>query len=471
MDDVLVNFIQILRRCGLRVSVSESLDGARAAAAVGMAQRPLFKAGMRAALVKRTKDIPLFDQIFDAYFTDKPSDIPLEEMFGHGLPKPGESGDEAWDQAMQQAMQQMGGLSDITQALLQGNVQFITAEMLRHMSPEQLAQLRSMLQRGQFTRIVLDKMGWEKIQQEIRDLIKQLMQQGNYEAAHRVQERLWELQELFPKWVANEVNDAVEKQLQTHRPPPPQAHTLQHKDFSRYTESEIEAMEEIIDQMARKLREDWSRRAKQGGSRRLDVPRTMRRAMGTFGVPMDIRWKQRRRNRLNIVLLCDVSSSVRHVSRFMLQLVYSLQQQRGRVRSFVFIADLDEVTETFERNSIDEAVQLATSEANITYWAHSDFGRAFRDLLDNHGDALSSRTTVIVLGDGRTNHYDPQYGALQEIHERSRRLLWLNPEHQESWGWGDSVAPQYARFCDRMIECRNLEQLTQAIEYLMETTA
>jgi uncharacterized protein len=471
MDDVLVNFVQILRRVGLRVSLSESLDGTRAATAVGLGDRATFKAALRASLVKRTKDIPLFDEVFDAYFTDNPSDIPIEERFGHGLPKPGESGDDEYDEALRQAMEEMGGLSEMAQALLQGNVQVITEEMLRHMSPEQLAQLQSMLQRGQIVRMVLDKMGWEKLQREIMELIQQLQRQGNFEAAYRVRERLWELQELFPKWVASEVNERAEKQLQTQRPPTPQAHDLRFKDFARYTEAEIQVMEDVVEQLARKLREDWSRRAKQGGSRRLDVPRTLRAAMGTFGVPVELRWKQKRRNRMNLAVLCDVSSSVRNASRFMLQLVYSLQQQRGRVRSFVFIGDLDEVTNTFERNNIDEAVRIATSEAGITYWAHSDFGRAFREFLDNHGDALSSRTTVIVLGDGRSNMYDPQIDAVQEIHERARRFIWLNPESEWSWGTGDSIAPLYARYCDRMLECRNLDQLEQAIEYLMETTA
>ncbi len=471
MDDVLVNFIQILRRCGLRVAVSESLDGARAATVVGLEQREAFKAGLRASLVKRTRDIQLFDQIFDAYFTDTPSDMPLEERFGHGLPQPGESGDDEYDEAMRRAMEEMNGLSDITQALLQGNVQIITEEMMKHMRPDQLAHLRSMLQSGQVARIVLDKMGWQRIQREISKLIQQLRWQGDYEAAQRVRERLDELEELFPKWVEREVEDAVEKQLQTEPPPPAQAHDLQFKDFSRYTEAENEAMEEAVEQLARRLRRDWSRRAKQGGSRRLDVPRTLRAAMSTFGVPVELRWKQRRRNRLNIVVLCDVSSSVRNASRFMLQLVYSLQQQRGRVRSFVFIGDLDEVTETFERNNIDEAVRIATSEANITYWAHSNFGNSFRMFLDNHGDALSSRTTVLVLGDGRNNWHDPQLDAVQEIQERARKVIWLNPEGEWGWGNGDSIAPLYGRYCDRMVECRNLAQLTEIIEYLMETTA
>jgi uncharacterized protein with von Willebrand factor type A (vWA) domain len=466
VEDVLINFIQICRRCGLKVSIAESLDGARAASVIGMDSRPLFKAALRAALIKRTKDMPLFDQIFDAYFTSTPSDIPIEEMFGHGLPQEGE-GDDAFDEAMRRAMEEMGGMDDMAKALLQGNVQFITAEMLQHMSPEQLAELRSMFQRGQVVRMVLDKMGWQKMQEQIRQLIEQLMKQGDYEAAQRVQERLYELQELFPKWVKNEVNDRIEKQLQPQRPPTPVQRDMEEKDWASYNDAEIQAMEEIVEQLARKLRKEWSRRAKAGGRKKLDVTRTMRQAMSTSGIPMELRWKQKKRNRLNLVLLCDVSSSVRTAARFMLQLVYSLQQQRGRVRSFVFIGDIDEVTETFERKPIDEAVRIATSESGITYWAHSDFGRAFREFVDNHGDAMNSRTTVIVLGDGRINYYDPQYPALQEIKERSRRILWLNPEDENSWGWGDSYAPQYAQYCDRMVECRNLKQLQEAMEYLI----
>ena len=239
------------------------------------------------------------------------------------------------------------------------------------------------------------------------------------------------------------------------------------KPFAQYSDAEIRAMEEIIDQLAQRLRHDWARRATAGGQRRLDMARTMRSSMATFGVPLELHWKQRKRNRLNLVVLCDVSSSVRNASRFMLQLVYSLQQQRGRIRSFVFIGDLDEVTDSFARNHIDEAVEQATSGAAITYWAHSDFGRAFRQFIDEYGDALGSRTTVIVLGDGRSNFYDPQLDALQAINERSRQLIWLNPEQEEMWGWGDSIAPLYARHCDRMVECRNLAQLTQIVTALV----
>ena len=113
-----------------------------------------------------------------------------------------------------------------------------------------------------------------------------------------------------------------------------------------------------------------------------------------------------------------------------------------------------------------EAVQMATSEADIRYWAHSDFGRAFRIFLDRYPDAITSRTTVIILGDGRSNFYDPQIEALQTIHRQAKRVLWLNPESRWGWGSGDSIVDLYATECDVMEECRNLEQLTSIMKMM-----
>src|SRR5690606_33604204 len=127
---------------------------------------------------------------------------------------------------------------------------------------------------------------------------------------------------------------------------------LEKKEFARFTEDEIRAMQDLVEQLARKLREDFSRRTKRGGTKRLDVSKTLRQAMSTQGVPMELVFRENRRNKLRLAVLCDVSSSVRNASRFMLQLVHSLQQQRGAVRSFVFISDIDEVSDFFTRNSV-----------------------------------------------------------------------------------------------------------------------
>lgn len=473
MDDVLVGFVQALRAAGLRVSSSEALDAFQAATHTGLRDRTIMKAAMRAALVKRQRDIPVFDEIFDRYFSPSVEPMPFPGM-GQGQegeqdPQQYLKEHEEFMQRLREAMERMGRkpLDRLTEALMAGDVTVITAEMLEHMTPEQLQQLENMLQRGRLTRFILDEMGWQRMQAEMIELVRDLQQAGEFELAQKVRERLWELQELFPKWVANQVNDAYEKM--NANPQQPVSNDLRQKEFARFTENEIRAMEEIVDQLARTLREDFSRRMRRGGFKRLDVSKTLRASYKTAGVPMELVFKERRRNKLRLAILCDVSSSVRNASRFMLQLVYSLQQQRGRVRSFVFIADVDEVSEFFERNSIDSAVEMATGEANIRYWAHSDFGNTFAQFLDEYGEALNSRTTIIILGDGRSNFYDPQVDALAEIRQRSRQVVWLNPESQWSWGSGDSIIDLYAHECDVLTECRNLEQLTQVMEHLTQT--
>jgi len=472
MDEVLVGFIQVLRRAGLRVSSSEALDAFLAARQVGLRHRPTLKAALRAALVKQQRDIPLFDELFDRYFSPTAEPLPLPgqgEREGPGLPgrlKP----HEAFLQRLREAMERLGHrpLDRLTEALLAGNVMVITAEMLRHLTPEQLQQLENLLQRGQVTRYILDQMGWRRIQAELIQLARALQAAGEFELAQQVRQRLWELQELFPRWVANQVQEAYDR-MHPRTPSRLVPKALQQKTFAQFTEEEVQAMQEVVDQLAQKLRADVARRMRRGGVKRLDVSRTLRASHRTAGVPMELVFKEQQRNRLRLAVLCDVSSSVRNASRFMLQLVYSLQQQRGRVRSFVFIADVDEVTRFFERNSLEAAIEMATGEANIRYWAHSDFGQVFRQFLELYSDALNKRTTVIILGDGRSNFFDPQVEALAEIRARSRQVIWLNPESQWAWGHGDSIIHLYAQECDLLVECRNLEQLTQVMEHLTRT--
>lgn len=474
MDDALIGFVQVLRAAGLRVSSSESLDGVSAATLTGVGHREQFKAALRAALIKRHQDRDTYDLLFDLYFSgnsEKARQL-AQQLGGQGREgsEGGERPSEEQMRRLQALMNQLGlrPLSDLSQALLAGNVQVITAEMLKHLSPEQLEQLQSMLQRGQLTRYVLDQMEWNKIQNELMNLARQLQQAGEFEMAQQVRNRLWELQELFPKWVAQEVNDAIERRSPL-RQRPAQKGELEKKEFARFTEDEVRAMQSLVDQLARKLREDFSRRMRSGGTRRLDVTKTLRAAMPTQGVPMELVFREKRRNKLRLAVLCDVSSSVRNASRFMLQLVYSLQKQRGAVRSFVFISDVDEVSDFFERNSVDAAVEMATSAADIKYWSHSDFGEAFRQFNERYGDAINSRTTVLILGDARSNFFDPCIDSLRDIATRARQTIWLNPESVWGWNTGDSIVHIYEPEVDMMVECRNLEQLTQIMDHLTKT--
>ena len=149
------------------------------------------------------------------------------------------------------------------------------------------------------------------------------------------------------------------------------------------------------------------------------------------------------------------------------QFVYSLQDLYSRVRSFVFVADVGEVTESFRTNDVKEALDVALKGDIINVYAHSDFGRSFRSFVGDHMGAVNKRTTVIVLGDARNNYNLPHDWCLREIRQRAKRVIWLNPESRNTWGFGDSEMERYAIHCDLVEECRNLNQLYRVIDQLV----
>jgi uncharacterized protein with von Willebrand factor type A (vWA) domain len=206
------------------------------------------------------------------------------------------------------------------------------------------------------------------------------------------------------------------------------------------------------------------KRVKRG---RLDVKRTIRDSMEFGGVPFRIRYEDKRKERPQVIILCDISDSVRNVSRFMLQFVHSLQDLYSRVRSYVFVADIAEVTKLFSDNDIQTAINDSINGNVVNVYAHSDFGRAFRDFHRDHIEAVDSRTTVIILGDARNNYNAPNEWVLREIQERAKQVIWLNPENRSTWGFGDSEMSRYAPFCDMVEECRNLRQLYKVVDSLV----
>jgi uncharacterized protein len=496
-----------LRAAGLRVSSSEALDALAGASAVGIHDRETLKAALRAALVKRTDDIPIYDPLFDQYFGGG------EGQEGQGQDGQGRD-DRLWqrqmdiDTALRMALEELARQGripgELARAVLRGDMAAVLAlmAMLGLLGQPQQGQQgqegqqgqpqngqqpgqngrRQRGQRGQsgYQSVwdMLNQMGWDRARQEMMQMLDALERLGERELARLLRERIREVDELFPRWVAAEAAEERERQEQNRGSSsgeganiegiPPTDPNLEKKDFSQFTPDEVRAMEALVQKLAKKLSQDLSRRRHVGGHKRLDFSRTMRASLSTNGVPMELWFKQPRRNRLRIVVLCDVSSSVRNASRFMLQLLYSLQHQRGRVRSFVFISDLTEVTSYFNTHSLDEAVTMATSQADIRYWAHSDFGRAFRTFQNEYPDAVTSRTIVLILGDGRSNFYDPQLDALTDIHKQAKRVIWLNPESRWGWGSGDSIIDVYERECDVLEECRNLEQLTEVMRLLTE---
>jgi uncharacterized protein with von Willebrand factor type A (vWA) domain len=240
--------------------------------------------------------------------------------------------------------------------------------------------------------------------------------------------------------------------------------TLAEKSFSFYSEDDIQRMNEAVTRLAQRFKNRLSVRRKNAARGRFDLNETLRKNLQFGGVPFHIQLDRRTKTKPQVVVLCDISDSVLNASRFMLQFVYSIQDLYSKVRSFVFVSDIGEVTQLFEEHDIQKAIEMALTGNVIDVYSHSNFGRAFELFYKEYFSAVTNKTTVLIIGDGRNNYNRPAEWVLREIQQKAKQLIWLNPESRMTWGVGDSEMPRYAPYCKVAEECRNIGQLYSLID-------
>jgi uncharacterized protein with von Willebrand factor type A (vWA) domain len=450
------DFAQLLRQNGVRVSPSELADAALAAVLVGFEDRSAFQSALRSTLVKRGGDASLFDRLFDLYFTGA-KDL-IEGLQGSLLDALDAEGLSEGDlEEIARALRSLP-LSDLTAALLEGRSEQL-ARLLRQASLNvDFRGLTSPLQRGFYGRRVLQAAGTGRVEQDMAQLLASLRERG-------LDPSVVELVEKRVNQTLQSLEDAArrlaEREQRARDPEQRGENALQHRTLASLTPAEVERMRTVVKRLAERLKARLSRRRKVRRRGQLSVRRTLRRNLSNGGIPASLVFRSRRPERPEVVVLCDVSDSVRNVSRLMLQFVYTLQSLYSRVRSFVFVSDVGEVTHLFKQADVSTAVDLATAGKVINLAANSNYGHAFKQFQSTWLGSINRRTTVIIIGDGRTNYNPPNAWALQEIRRRCRRLLWLCPEDKASWGFGDSEMPLYARHCHRVEAVRSVDDLAR----------
>ncbi len=468
MDDRIVEFAGLLRRSGVRVSTAETLDALRAVGTTGIGHRGTFKIALRTAMVKRSSDVPIYDELFDVFFSG----------VGQVVRAAGEAGAAAQPLSEEE-------LQDLLQKLaeLLKNTDLDISELARALAMQDAGEmeriLRELMESGKLPRTetnyvppganrqMMEMLGAADIGSDFDQILDLAREQGDSE------EEIDRLRRYLERR-RKELDDMLKGLLrldkdQQHRQEDRQKdrERLLEKSFYYLSPTEIRQMRDAVASLARRLKNVMAVRFRQTKRGRLDVSETIRRSMEFGGVPFRIRWDDRRKERPQVIVLCDVSDSVRNVSRFMLQFVHSLQDMYSRVRSYVFVADLAEVTRLFKDNDIQSAIQKAINGDVVNVYAHSDFGKAFTQFHRDHIEAVDSRTTVLILGDARNNYNAPQEWVLREIKERAKQVIWLNPENQSTWGFGDSEMNLYGKSCDFVEECRNLRQLYKVVDLLI----
>lgn len=471
MQRKVVEFTNLLRKSGIRVSVAEGIDAFQALEELSIGDREVFKDALRAAMVKRGDEIRTFDELFDLYWSGFYDN--LRDSFGDVAGQLGEAGIDL-DQLLAQLAQMLGDfdgdldLGQLARALLSQDLSSLENMIRQAAEQAGVGRIENMLQVGFFSRRTSEQLDLDGAGSQMQDLISRLQQAGmGSEDAEAMRQLVQKLLESMRRSVKN----FVERSLQTRNHDYMEKfrrEMLQEKSFYHLTEDEIARMREVVNRLAQRIKNVLSIRKRRLKRGKLDLHQTLRRNMARGGIPFEVVFKHRRKDRPKLVILCDVSSSVANVSRFMLQFMYGLQEAFTKIRSYVFVAELGEVTGVFQDREVSSAVEKALDGGDvINVYTRSNFGFAFHHFWKNHLSAIDNRTTVLILGDARNNYNDPKAWCLRDIHNKAKNVVWLNPESPSAWGFGDSVMDRYAPYCDLVEECRNLRQLSRIVDQIV----
>lgn len=458
----------LLRRGGLRVSTAELLDAAGVARALGPADPAALRAGLRAALVKRCEDRPLFDELFDLYFLRRGQ--PSDETRGGPLAEVAASSELAVDdleRALDSLAAEMAAMTAAGRTALGAREADLATLVQGAGATAGLAGMSTPLQVGYYTYRVLEALGLEAGQREALEAIEAGRARGAYgdamaaalgglvaRNAARIRDRARE-----------HVRGEFRRHNLDHRRRAASASLGQRPLISLDARDQERVMAEIA-RLARVLRARAApRRDRHRG--RLDVRATLRRSLRTGGVPIEIVHRRRRPRRERLVILCDVSDSVRGVARFLLSLVHALQELFDGVHSFAFVAELGELTDRFRRDQLDRALSRALGGEVVNLFANSNYGAVFQQFTERHLGRVGSHTTVLVLGDGRSNYHPPQVDRFAAIARRAHRVIWLSPEPPPLWGVGDSAMRAYEPYCDEIAVASDLDSLRRVVEGLL----
>ena len=446
MQHTLEEFLRALRAADVKVSPAEAIDAARTVAAVGYGDRELFKDALCATLAKSRDEVGRFDATFETFFTRTALDL---------APPP--EGDE------QRSGEDPPGVADspLAQMLLAGDAATVAQAMEAAARRAGVAEIRLSTQRSRMTRRLLDEMGLAEVEAIIAGARKLPEHQG-------LAERL----DTARKALAGEAQRFVERQHALYAAGSGKA--LREEMLAKKALNadggidpvDLVMMQALVRRMAKRLADRYSRRRHRANRGHLDVRKTLRRSMAHGGVPFQIAWKIKKVDKPSIVAICDVSKSVAAAAQFLLTFLYSLNDVVDHLDAYAFSGRLIPVNAILDDNGVEGAILKVLQTIGFQ---QTDYGRALQDFCENHLDGVDRHTTVIFLGDGRSNFADPRLDLMQLIQQRARAVIWLNPEPESYWGQGDSVMHRYARFTHVAKPCNTLGQLERIIEDVLRT--
>ena len=447
MDRTLENFITSLRRSGVRVSVSETMDAMRAVELSGYGDRQMCEDFLSAALAKTLPEKEIFEACFNRFFAvDSISEEDL--VFENDVP-----------------LSPFQIVSPLTRMLLAGDVGGLAMAFGEAGERADIRGIQFPTQRGLYMQRMFQELGLDPLSRDIQNLAEEGGQNALAQARF-----LESMRDTLIERVKNIVNRQLELYAARRAEELSEGY-LRNASLTAIEERDLPKIHRIVQRMVRHLKDRYSRRPRAAQRGHLDFRKTFRHNIIYGGLPFDTRWKSKKIDRPEIIAICDVSRSVSNVVRFLLLILFSLNEVISKIRTFVFCSNLIEVTPLLEKYPLPEALARLKSGTDLPILMNrTDYGGSFLDFRDKYSDSLTRRATVIILGDARNNYGDPQTETLRFISERCKRLIWLNPESPPSWGSGDSEMRKYLPFCNMARECSTLRHLEKAVEYLLRTS-
>jgi len=456
MESRILQLIAALRASGVRVSLAESAEAFSAVDLMGIQDREHFRLSLRATLIKDVKDLPTFEKLFPLFF-------------GSGQP-PTMGGNPMDDLTPEEIQMLAEALREFTESLRQRMERLMNGEPLTKSELEALGQLVGLNQaenldyQNWMAQRMMRAMAFPEIQKAMKELMEQLAQMGmNRERIQQIREMIQQNMQGMQEQIQQFAGQRIAENL-SERPHGENIDNLMNRPFEALSDADKKLLQHEVQKLAAALRTRIALRQKHAKSGQMDAKATIRASLKYNGVPMEIK----HRNRIHkpkIVVICDVSTSMRFCSELMLSFLFALQGQVRKTSAFAFIDHLESISEDFSGSNADEAIQSVLWRMPSGHY-NTDLGWSLNNFNDDYMDTLNSGTTLIIVGDGRNNYNDPRLDIFSNMSRRATRTIWLNPEPPVMWH-GDSDMPKYAPLCSNVLKASNLRELANAVDTFM----
>ncbi|HJL61202.1 MAG TPA: VWA domain-containing protein [Pseudomonadales bacterium] len=472
MDKTIGNFVDALRNAEVEVSPAETLDAVAALEITGVDDRTLLRNTLSLILAKTPEEKALFNVCFDRFFSFRQfEDSPgiLEELRAEQADieatatiGPGEENGAGGEKKKRRKSRSTSApqTSRLGHILLSGDANELSVALTKAAKEVHLDRIKSNYERGLFAHRILFHLGVKQLDDEIDRLSKEDNERSVRTAQLLIRGK---------QYLVEQVRDYVDEQFFLIVDGSGKRFLVDAVTSSKLTNMQVyyfDHIREAVRKLAHQLAKRHAKKKKVINRGQLDIRKTLRKNVAYDGALFDLRWKQIKVENPKIFVICDVSGSVKNVARFLLTFLYSLNEVLPRVRSFAFSNELGEVSEFFEHYSLEEAIEMSLDDYGK---GSTDYGQAFRTFKDLCFRDIDSKSTVIILGDGRNNYFATGADTLKEISEKCHQVIWLNPEPREQWHEGDAEMQAYLPACHFAEVCNSLPDLERMVSRVLRS--